>query len=196
MFLTFFKDFRGTEHQKSHLHESPALITFPLIVLAILATFGGLISLPGNSWLNTYLAPLFTKVAGEAHHLGATEYTLMGVAVIGGLVGIFIAYLKYIKQNNVPGEDESITGVTKVLYNKYYVDEAYDFVFVRSINGLSKFFRDYVETSISALVFGLGKVTNEISYQGRKLQSGSIGLYLFAFVLGLCAIVSYIFLAQ
>ncbi|KIA97963.1 NADH:ubiquinone oxidoreductase subunit L [Flavobacterium sp. KMS] len=196
MFLTFFKDFRGTEHQKSHLHESPALITFPLIVLAILATFGGLISLPGNSWLNTYLAPLFTKVAGEAHHLGTTEYTLMGVAVIGGLVGIFIAYLKYIKQNNVPSEDESITGVTKVLYNKYYVDEAYDFVFVRSINGLSKFFRDYVETSISALVFGLGKVTNEISYQGRKLQSGSIGLYLFAFVLGLCAIVSYIFLAQ
>lgn len=196
MFLTFFKDFRGTEHQKSHLHESPALITFPLIVLAILATFGGLISLPGNSWLNTYLAPLFTKVAGEAHHLGATEYTLMGVAVIGGLVGIFIAYLKYIKQNNVPGEDESITGVTKVLYNKYYVDEAYDYVFVRSINELSKFFRDYVETSISALVFGLGKVTNEISYQGRKLQSGSIGLYLFAFVLGLCAIVSYIFLAQ
>ncbi|WP_409417850.1 NADH-quinone oxidoreductase subunit L [Flavobacterium sp. PS2] len=196
MFLTFFKDFRGTEHQKSHLHESPALITFPLIVLAILATFGGLISLPGNSWLNTYLAPLFTKVAGEAHHLGTTEYTLMGVAVIGGLVGIFIAYLKYIKQNNVPGEDESITGVTKVLYNKYYVDEAYDYVFVRSINGLSKFFRDYVETSISALVFGLGKVTNEISYQGRKLQSGSIGLYLFAFVLGLCAIVSYIFLAQ
>ncbi|MEA9413793.1 NADH-quinone oxidoreductase subunit L [Flavobacterium sp. PL02] len=196
MFLTFFKDFRGTEHQKSHLHESPALITFPLIVLAILATFGGLISLPGNSWLNTYLAPLFTKVAGEAHHLGTTEYTLMGVAVIGGLVGIFIAYLKYIKQNNVPGEDESITGVTKVLYNKYYVDEAYDYVFVRSINGISKFFRDYVETSISALVFGLGKVTNEISYQGRKLQSGSIGLYLFAFVLGLCAIVSYIFLAQ
>ncbi|KIC03882.1 NADH:ubiquinone oxidoreductase subunit L [Flavobacterium sp. JRM] len=196
MFLTFFKDFRGTEHQKSHLHESPALITFPLIVLAILATFGGLISLPGNSWLNTYLAPLFTKVAGEAHHLGATEYTLMGVAVIGGLVGIFIAYLKYIKQDNVPSEDESITGVAKVLYNKYYVDEAYDFVFVRSINGLSKFFRDYVETSISALVFGLGKVTNEISYQGRRLQSGSIGLYLFAFVLGLCAIVSYIFLAQ
>ncbi|MDN3675565.1 NADH-quinone oxidoreductase subunit L [Flavobacterium branchiarum] len=195
MFLTFFEDFRGTEHQKSHLHESPALITFPLIILAILATFGGLISLPGNSWLNGYLAPLFTKVAGEAHHLGTTEYTLMGVAVLGGLIGIFIAYLKYIKQNNVPGEDESITGVTKVLYNKYYVDELYDFLFVRSINGLSKFFRDNVETSLSALVFGLGKVTNEISYQGRRLQNGSIGLYLFAFVLGMCAIISYIFLA-
>jgi NADH-quinone oxidoreductase subunit L len=193
MFLTFFKDFRGTQEQKHHLHESGALITFPLIILAILATFGGLISLPGNSWLNEYLAPLFTKVAGEEHHLGTTEYTLMGVAVLGGLLGILIAYIKYFKQDNVPEADENITGLTKVLYNKYYVD---DVIFVRSINGLSKFFRDTIETGLSALVFGLGKVTNEIGFQGRKLQSGSIGLYLFAFVLGLCAIVSYIFLAK
>ena len=196
MFLTFFKDFRGTEEQKHHLHESDGLITFPLMILALLATFGGLISLPGNSWLNEYLAPLFTKAAGEEHHLGATEYTLMGVAVLGGLIGILIAYIKYFKQDNVPEADENITGVTKVLYNKYYVDELYDVLFVRSINGLSKFFRDYVETGLSAAVFGLGKVTNELAFQGKKLQNGSIGLYLFAFVLGLCAIISYIFLAQ
>src|SRR6187402_1017119 len=146
MFLTFFKEFRGTEEQKHHLHESDGLITFPLMILAILATFGGLISLPGNSWLNEYLSPLFTKVAGEEHHLGPTEYTLMGVAVIGGLVGILIAYIKYFKQDNIPESDENITGLAKVLYNKYYVDEIYDAIFVRSINGLSKFFRDYVET--------------------------------------------------
>lgn len=196
MFLTFFKDFRGTEEQKHHLHESDGLITFPLMILAVLATFGGLISLPGNSWLNEYLAPLFIKAAGEEHHLGTTEYTLMGVAVLGGLLGILIAYIKYFKQDNVPEADENITGVAKVLYNKYYVDEIYDAIFVRSINGLSRFFRDYIETGLSALVFGLGKVTNEIGFQGKKLQSGSIGLYLFAFVLGLCAIVSYIFLAK
>ena len=135
-------------------------------------------------------------MAGEEHHLGTTEYTLMGVAVLGGLLGIFIAYIKYFKQDNVPESDENITGLTKVLYNKYYVDEAYDAVFVRSINGLSGFFRDFIETGLSALVFGLGKVTNEIAFQGKKLQNGSIGLYLFAFVLGLCAIVSYIFLAK
>ena len=196
MFLTFFKDFRGTEEQKHHLHESDGLITFPLMILAVLATFGGLISLPGNSWLNEYLAPLFTKAAGEEHHLGTTEYTLMGVAVLGGLLGILIAYIKYFKQDNVPESDENITGLTKVLYNKYYVDEIYDAVFVRTINALSKFFRDYIETSLSTVVFGLGKVTNELAFQGKKLQTGSIGLYLFVFVLGLCAIVSYIFLAQ
>ena len=196
MFLTFFKDFRGTAEQKHHLHESPSLITFPLIVLAILATVGGLISLPGNSWLNEYLTPILPKLATAAHHLGTTEYILMAIAVVGGLVGIGLAYAKYIKQNSIPDEDAAITGFSKVLYNKYYVDEIYDAILVKPINALSGFFRDYVETSLSALVFGLGKVTNELSYQGKKLQSGSIGLYVFAFVIGLCAIISYLFLAQ
>jgi len=196
LYLTFYTDFRGTEHQKSHLHESPALITFPLIVLAILATIGGAISLPTNSWLNGYLEPLFSKEAHEAHHFGTQEYALMAVAVAGGLIGIIIAFVKYIKQRQVPAEDSEITGLAKVLYNKYYIDEIYDVIFVNSINGLSRFFRDYVETTLSAIVFGLGKVTNEISYQGRKLQTGSIGFYLFVFVLGLCSIVTYLFLAQ
>jgi NADH-quinone oxidoreductase subunit L len=196
LYLTFFKEFRGTAEQKNHLHESPALITFPLIVLAILATLGGLISLPTNSWLNEYLAPLFTKVAVEEHHFGTSEYLLMLVAVIGGLIGIGIAYAKYIKQNELPAEDAAITGFTKVLYNKYYIDEIYDFLFVKSINSLSRFFRDILETTLSSVVFGLGKVTNEIGFQGKNIQNGSIGRYLFAFVLGMCAIVTYLFLAQ
>ncbi|MFE3871279.1 NADH-quinone oxidoreductase subunit L [Flavobacterium sp. ZS1P70] len=196
MFLTFFQEFRGTPEQKHHLHESPSLITFPLIVLAILATVGGLISLPGNSWLNEYLTPILPKLAGGEHHLGTTEYMLMAVAVVGGLLGIGIAYAKYIKQNKVPSEDAEITGFSKVLYNKYYVDEIYDSIFVKTINVMSRFFRDNVETSLSAFVFGFGKLTNEISFQGKKIQNGSIGLYLLVFVLGLCAIVSYLFLAQ
>ena len=196
MFLTFFKEFRGSAEQKHHLHESPSLITIPLIVLAILATIGGLISLPGNSWLNEFLTPILPKLASAKHHLGTTEYILMAIAVVGGLVGISIAYAKYIKQNAVPTEDASMTGFSKVLYNKYYVDEFYDAIFVKPINFLARFFRDTIETGLSSLIFGFAKVTNELSYQGKKLQSGSIGLYLFVFVLGLCAIVSYLFLAQ
>ena len=195
MYLTFFKEFRGTEEQKHHLHESPSLITIPLIILAILSFIGGLISLPTNSWLNDYLAPLFTK-ATENHELGTTEYALMGIALAGAVIGIVYAYSKYIKQNNIPAEDAEITGVTKVLYNKYYVDEAYDILFVKPINALSSFFRDYIETTLSTVIFGLGKITNELSFQGKKIHNGSIGYYLFAFVLGFCIIVSYIFLAQ
>jgi NADH-quinone oxidoreductase subunit L len=195
MYLTFFRDFRGTEKQKSHLHESPGLITFPLIVLAILAVIGGLISLPGNSWLNHYLEPLFVKASHQAHHLGQTEYMLMAIATLGALLGIGIAFTKYIKQSQVPSEDSEISGFSKVLYNKYYVDEFYMFLIVNPINKLSKFFKKRVETAISGFVFGLGEVTNAIGNAGKELQTGSIGLYLFAFVIGISAILFYLFLA-
>ncbi|WP_310555806.1 NADH-quinone oxidoreductase subunit L [Flavobacterium sp.] len=193
MYLTFFKTFRGTDEQKHHLHESPSLITIPLIILAILAAFGGLISLPGNSWLNHYLAPLFTKVH-EAHHLDGTAYMLMGIATVGALVGIGIAYFKYIKNSEVPSEDSEIKGIAKVLYNKYYVDEAYDTAIVNPLYKISHFFRKYVETALSGFVFGLGKVINAIGNQGKLVQNGNIGLYLFAFVLGVSSILIYLFL--
>ncbi|MBA4317578.1 MAG: NADH-quinone oxidoreductase subunit L [Flavobacterium sp.] len=194
IYLTFFNSFRGTEEQKHHLHESPSLITLPLIILAILSFFGGIISLPGHSWLNEYLSPLFSKAAHEAHTLGTTEYVLMAIATIGALIGIVIAYKKYLKDNSIPSEDAEITGVSKVLYNKYYVDEAYDAIFVKPVNMLSSFFRDSVETTLSAMVFGLGKVTNEIALQGKRIHNGSVGLYLFAFVIGVCVIITYLFL--
>lgn len=194
IYLTFFNSFRGTEEQKNHLHESPSLITLPLIILAILSFFGGIISLPGNSWLNHYLAPLFSKVTHEEHTLGSTEYILMAIATIGAIIGIGIAYKKYLKDNTIPSEDAEITGVSKVLYNKYYVDEAYDAIFVKPVNVLSSFFRDTVETTLSAMVFGLGKVTNGIALQGKRIHNGSVGLYLFAFVIGVCVIITYLFL--
>ena len=196
MYLTFFKDFRGTEQQKNHLHESPALITIPLIVLAILAFFGGLLNLPGSHWLNHFLEPIITKVKTESHGLGQTEYMLMGIATVGALVGIGLAYNKYIKQNEIPDTDTSLVGFSKVLYNKYYVDEFYMTAIVNPINRLSKLFRDHIERYLSFAVFGLGKTAILLGTYGRKLQNGNIGLYLFVFVLGFCAIMSYLFLAQ
>ena len=195
MYLTFYKDFRGTEEQKHHVHESPKLITFPLIVLGILSLVGGLISLPGNSWLNHYLEPILTN-NHEEHHFGSTEYMLMTVAVVGGLIGIGLAYSKYIKQAFVPKSDTEIVGFSKTLYNKLYVDEFYTFIIIKPINALSNFFRTTLEPALGKLVYGFGSVANGIGNQGKKLHNGSIGLYLFSFVLGVCAIIIYLFLAQ
>ena len=195
MYLTFFKEFRGTEHQKSHLHESPSLITIPLIVLAVLATFGGLINFPGSYWLNHYLQPIISKVSHE-EILNSTSYILMGVALVGAILGITVAYIKYIKKSEVPCDDENISGISKIIYNKYYVDEAYTLLIVNPINAASRFFRNTLETGLSTVVFGFGKITEAIGTHGRKVQSGSIGLYLFAFVLGVCVILTCLFIAQ
>ncbi|MDQ7959205.1 NADH-quinone oxidoreductase subunit L [Flavobacterium lindanitolerans] len=195
LYLTFFKEFRGTEEQKHHLHESPGLITFPLIVLAILSTVGGFISFPGHSWLNEYLKPIF--IGGrEEHHLDSTTFILMGVAVVGALIGIGIAYSNYIKKSQVPAEDNEITGFSKVLYNKFYVDEIYMAVIVKPIYAIASFSKNFIETALSGFIFGLGKVTNMVGTQGRVLQNGSVGFYLFVFVIGTASIIAYLFLAQ
>ena len=193
LYLTFFKEFRGTEEQKHHLHESPSLITFPLIILAILSTIGGFISFPGHSWLNGYLAPIFIG-AREEHHLDGTTYMLMGIAVVGALIGIGIAYSNYIKKSQVPNEDSEITGFAKVLYNKFYVDEIYTAVIVKPIYAISSFSKNFIETALSGFVFGLGKVTNMIGNQGKAIQNGSVGLYLFVFVIASASFIAYLFL--
>ena len=195
MYLTFFTTFRGTEEQEKHLHESPALITFPLIVLAILAALGGAINLPGSTWLNHYLAPLFQAEEAE-HALGTLEYSLMGVALAGGIFGILWARRQFITQKSLPKPDEQMEGFAKVVYHKYYVDEAYMRLIVNPINSASRFFRDTVETSLSAVVFGLAKVTLALGVQGRKVHNGNTGLYLFAFVLGVIALITYLFIVQ
>jgi NADH-quinone oxidoreductase subunit L len=195
LYLTFYKDFRGTEEQKHHLHESPALITFPLIVLAILALVGGAISLPGSSWLNHYLAPVMAKPAHH-HELDNTAYMLMGIAVVGALIGIGIAYAKYIKKSAVPPQDSEITGVAKVLYNKFYVDELYMLVIVKPVYAIGTFFKNVTEVAFSGFIFGLGRAANMLGAEGKTIQNGSVGFYLFVFVAGVCSIIGYIFLAK
>lgn len=195
MYLTFFKEFRGTDEQKHHLHESPSLMTVPLIILAILATVGGLINLPGNNWLNHFLKPiLITEI--EHKPLDNNAYMLMGIALVGAIIGITWAYSKYIKQGFVPKEDAAITGFSKTIYNKYYVDEFYTFIIVKPLNSLSNFFRTTLEPALSNLVYGYGAVANNLALKGKRLQNGSIGLYLFGFVIGVCGILIYLFIAQ
>ena len=194
MYLTFFNDFRGTEEQKHHLHESPALITIPLVILATLAAIGGAISLPGNSWLNHYLAPLFKK--HEAHHLDGQAYLLMGIATVGALIGIGIAYSKYLKKKEIPVADSDVKGVHKVLSNKYYLDEIYMATIVKPIYMISSFAKKYVEKFISKAVIGLGGATYALSIKGKKIQNGNIGVYLFAFIFGMVGFLVYVFIIR
>ena len=194
MYLTFFNDFRGTEEQKHHLHESPAIITIPLVILATLAAIGGAISLPGHSWLNHYLAPLFKK--HEAHHLDGQAYMLMAIATVGALVGIGIAYSKYLKKKEIPVADSEVQGLHKVLSNKYYLDEIYMATIVKPIYMISNFAKKYVEKFISKAVIGLGGATYALSIKGKKIQNGNIGVYLFAFIFGMVGFLVYVFIIR
>lgn len=197
LYLTFFKEFRGTAEQERHLHESPSSMTVPLIVLGILAAMGGLISLPfGYNWLNHYLSPMFLGSATvEAHSFSTDQMVFMGVSTLIALIGMSVAYYKYITNSSIPEEDDKIRGFAKVLYNKYYIDEIYTSVFIKPIYALSNFFKNVVESIITGVVFGFALIAKGLSAPAKALQNGSVGFYLSFFVVGFCLLIIYLFLA-
>ena len=195
LFLTFFKDFRGTEDQKKHLHESPSSMTFPLVVLSILALVGGLISLPGSlSWLNAYLAPVLPGIEVKEHSSPSLHWIMMAVSTVVALIGLGIAYFKYVVKSEIPVTDSKKTGLAKCLYNKYYIDEIYNTLFVKPLYAIGQFLNNTIEKMIGGFISGLGKLANMISYPAKALQNGSIGFYISFFVLGFCAIMLWMFL--
>lgn len=202
MFLTFWGNFRGTEVQQNHLHESPISMTFPLIILAVLSVFGGFIGVPealgGGHWLSHYLAPVFegsTNRLGELALSHSTEYMLMGTSVGGVIIAIVYAYIKYVKNNHVPVTDiEPRSALAKISYDKFYFDELYQAIIQKPLDALSGFFFKVVDQSgIDGIVNGLGKGSIEASKGLRLLQSGNVGFYIFAMVIGIVVILLYSF---
>ena len=182
LYITFFGSFRGTEEQRLHVHESPAAMTIPLIVLAVLSIVGGFVGVPevfvhGGERLSQFLSPVIPAFHAEVSH--STEITLMGLTTVIAIVAILIAWYRY---KNYREDQPSAFG--KLLENKWYVDELYDSVIVRPINKLGAIANRYFERSgIDALVNGVGRLVNYSSRQMRWLQSGQVGSYVLLMVI-------------
>lgn len=199
LFLTFYGKYRGTHHAEEKIHESPKSMTIPLIVLAVLSAIGGMIGIPealgGNHWLSHWLAPVIKHTAEAPDH--ATEYALMAVSVIGVLVSIAFAYVKYIKQNHIPIPDEGKrSALANLSYNKFYFDEIYDLLIRKPLDALSTFFYKIIDNKIvDGIVNGLGWSTSEASKGLRLVQSGNVGFYIFMMVVGIISLLLYTYLS-
>lgn len=201
--LTFWGSFRGTEEQKHHLHESPASMTFPLIILAILSIVGGFIGIPhalgGHHWLNEYLTPIyaFSKDLIPVLTLDhSTEFMLIGISVVGVIISIIYAYVRYVSGKHIPLDDtEERPALTRLSYNKFYFDEIYAAIIQKPLDLLSGFLYKIIDKSgIDAIVNGLGKGSLEAGKTLRLLQSGNVGFYIFAMVIGVIAVLIYSFI--
>jgi NADH-quinone oxidoreductase subunit L len=182
---TFLGQFRGTEAQASHLHESPISMTLPLIILAVLSAVGGAMGVPeilgGHHWLSHHLSIIIG--AEHALHLShTTEWILMGTSVAIALVALLIAIGKYSKQ----ADGEPQTALGKFLYNKWLVDELYENAIVQPLNRLAGFLKDVVEKNvIDGVVNGTGKLVQYGARQTRLMQSGQVGYYILFMVLSI-----------
>jgi len=199
LFLTFYGAPRAGEYAMSHIHESPYSITIPLIALAILSFAGGFMGVPealgGSHWLSEFLSPVFAESASliEHHHLDhATEYALMGTIVVLTFVMIGVAYAIYVSKQTIPAPEDAHLGVVhKTIYKKYFIDEIYQTIIVKPLYWLSHAFDIFIEKlGIDRIVNGLGGSVEEGSKTFRLLQSGSIGFYIFAMVIGIIVLLT------
>lgn len=213
-FLVFFGECRADHHTQAHLHESSKAMTLPLVVLAIGSVAAGWIGLPeifGGSAFTAWLEPVFGAHHEEAHASVALEGGLMAFSVTVALGGFFLAYLMYYRRSLAPERFSSLAGgmLYRLSYNKYYIDEIYQFVFVRGILLLSRIGAWVDQHIIDLFVDGSAKTTAFISWLNglfdayiidgivnwiadgtfaagnkfRKIQTGNINGYLYV-VLG------------
>jgi NADH-quinone oxidoreductase subunit L len=173
IFMAFFGKYRG----HAHAHESPLVMTAPLMILAVLSLVGGFFN------VGEFLAPVFPH--GEAH---GGDHGMLGYIVTGaGLLGIALAWLFYVAK---PSLGDSVAnafrGPYRWLLNKYYVDEAYDAAFVEPIVHGSRtvLWRGADVRLIDGLVNGIGRWSRGIGRGLRLVQSGYIRSYAAWVVLG------------
>ena len=200
-FLTFTGKFRGTHDQEHHLHESPAVMTIPLVVLAVLSVVGGFIGLPhavGESmhmhwhWLDHYLDG--TVVMPAMHMDLNTELMLMLTATLIAVGGIYYAWLIYAKRGEQALEDKQITSAShKLLLNKYWFDELYNAIIRKPVDAISAALNKVVEPKIvDGLVETTAASPDAAGSKLRLLQSGSLFFYILIFITGLIALLLYI----
>jgi len=203
LYLVFFRDFRGTEQQRNHLHESPRIMTIPLIILALLATVGGILNIPeifcGRSNLGKFLAPVFPNIqhpgssiqdpAASIPHPAShiTEWALISATLAACLLMIFLAWRRYVqKGRGILPDGAAQPFAARLLSQRYFVDEFYETVIVRPLLSLSRMLHDGVEVRfIDRFVEGVGRAVTGAGNAVRYIQAGNVGFYMFMMIAGI-----------
>jgi NADH-quinone oxidoreductase subunit L len=197
IFLTFHGAPRASHDVMHHVHESPAVMLLPLVLLAAGAIFAGYIgydvlhmmAADGRFWNGSLASNSIHEALEHAHHVphwGSMLPTFMGLA------GIALAYVMYIANTSLPGK---LAAAFPFLYrfslHKWYFDELYDALFVQPAKKLGVFLWKFVDTTI---IDGLGPngaawVSALLGRRASKLQSGYLYHYAFVMLVGLVVIV-------
>jgi NADH-quinone oxidoreductase subunit L len=241
IYLTFYGECRVDHEVLHHVHESPPVMTVPLLILAFLSVVGGLVLgvPPDHGWIHRFLGEVIghggvasapgvaeaavTTAVGHGGEAGlqALDWLLMLISVVVGAAGWGLAWYMYTVRTDIPGRlAEKYKDVYEVLLNKYWVDEFYDYVFVRGGKGLARLLWRFDENVIDGAVNGASQVTLQTSMSSgrfdlytidgsvnglssvikfgaramRLLQTGFVQNYVLAMVLGLFVIVTaYVF---
>jgi NADH-quinone oxidoreductase subunit L len=194
------------------LHDAPPSMAIPLIVLAIGSIFAGYVGVPhalgGANRIESFLEPSFgvhappshepadaaPEGASAAHDQTSLELTLMGVSTVVALTGIGVAAFFFLRRRDrAAALAQRLSGVYRLLLNKYYIDELYDAVIVQPIRRLSTglLWRGVDAGLIDGTVNGVGGFVRGASSVMRRLQTGSVRAYAASLFFGVVMILGY-----
>jgi NADH-quinone oxidoreductase subunit L len=199
-FLVFFGSFRGDHHTKEHLHESPGVMTFPLLILAVFSVLGGALNLPdfivtsGAHWLDHFLNHgTFGLDKIHPHHLETSSAVgiMIGTSLITFLI-IGVSYWIYVTKQKVTKDEHDFTGWEKLSSKKLYFDELYHALFVNPTEWKAEKVLPFIEHSIIGK--GISLLTHMIVFSGtqiRRIQTGVLSSYFFWMIVGIVGLISY-----
>lgn len=199
LFLTFFGNFRGTEDQKHHLHESPISMTLPLVVLAVLSVVGGFINLPhfiGHGEyqnLAHWLEPLYVYGAKHAEVPFNIEMILLAITLVMVAAVFFIVRNIYVTKNKMAQPEENYKGWERLSAKKLLIDELYNATVVKPVEGLGKGTRMFDKLMDRFFNFvGFGAVDSGRAF--KKFQNGNVENYvlIMSLAIGLILIVNFL----
>lgn len=205
-YLTFHGDFRGSEEQQKHLHESPLNMTIPLVALGILSFIGGSINLPHyigegkfeklNSWLKPVLTDeSFGQMVANLEGISlSTEFILLGLTVL-----MFFAIWYYIKnlydnKGKMALAEEKYSGWERLSARKLFVDELYNIWFVKTTQGMGKAGKMFDEEILNPGTEFIGTGAEDSGRAMKKIQNGNVENYvlIMALAIGLILIVNFL----
>jgi NADH-quinone oxidoreductase subunit L len=201
VYLTFFGTFRGTHEQEHHLHESPATMTGPLWILAVLSALGGLISLPHGIWhgpsLATWLHSVVPEIPGVGHEIHiafSTELIIAAISTAIAVLGWFTARGLY--KDKQLSSDAAFAArnprLAAAIENKWYVDEIYGATIVQPLAWLSRFSWKIIDALIDGIAAMLGFIVRGFGDVMRFFQTGNVRNYALMFFIGVIVFVAFI----
>lgn len=187
-----------------HPHESPALMTIPLIVLAVLSVVGGWIGiphvigeiLPGHpaNVLEQWFGPVIKGPAGAVHGDAALEWALMGFSVVSAIISAAVAYHFYIRSTDLPAKVAAkLGGFYTLVSRKYLVDELYFKTIINPLVDVSRNLWHFIDVNfIDKTTYVLADLMKGGGGVVRTLQSGNLQQYAMYVGLGLVAVLSFV----
>lgn len=205
-YLTFHGEFRGTEEQKHHLHESPMNMTFPLIILAILSIIGGFINLPHfighghysklTEWLKLVLTDesYGQMIANISDISFTTEMILLGLTIIMFFMVWFFVKNTYVNKKKVALAENQYTGWEKLSAKKLYIDELYNALIVKTVEGLGRGGKMFDTTILDKFVDFVGEGAEDSGKSMKRLQNGNVENYvlIMSLAIGIILIVNFL----